>query len=113
LLGTPEHGRWKIAPENVKKVSRRYRPGTLILETEFQTETGTAKLTDFMPIRDRHSDIIRIVQAISGQVELNMELVIRFDYGRSIPWVTHQKDRPLTAVTGPDMIVLRTEILKL
>jgi GH15 family glucan-1,4-alpha-glucosidase len=110
LLGTPEHGRWKIAPENVKKVSRRYRPGTLILETEFQTETGTAKLTDFMPIRDRHSDIIRIVQAISGEVELNMELVIRFDYGRSIPWVTHQKDRPLTAVTGPDMIVLRTAV---
>ncbi len=108
LLGTPEHGRWKIAPEGVKKVSRRYRPGTLILETEFQTETGTVVLTDFMPVRDRHSDILRIVYATAGEVQINMELVIRFDYGRSIPWVTRHKDGALSAISGPDMIVLRT-----
>jgi GH15 family glucan-1,4-alpha-glucosidase len=110
LLGTPENGRWKLAPEGVKKVSRRYRPDTLILETEFETETGVAVLTDFMPIRDRHSDIIRVIKATRGEVAVNMELVIRFDYGRSIPWVTRQKDGSLSAIAGPDMILLRTPV---
>ena len=110
LLGTPEHGRWKIAPQAVKSVSRRYRPDTLILETEFQTETGVAVLTDFMPVRDRHSEIVRIVKAVRGELQFDMELAIRFDYGRSIPWVTRQKDGSLTAIAGPDMIVLRTPV---
>src|SRR3970040_467689 len=82
LLGTPEHGRWKVAPaRNIKAVRRRYRPGTLILETDFETADGEVRLIDYMPLRDSASDLIRIVEGRRGRVPMRMELIIRFDYG--------------------------------
>ena len=90
LLGTPEHGRWKVAPAgNIKAVRRRYRPGTLILETDFETADGEVRLIDYMPLRDSASDLIRIVEGRRGHVPMRLELIIRFDYGSIVPWVRH------------------------
>lgn len=109
LLGTPENGRWKISPiEAVRNVKRRYHDGTLILETTFQTDDGTATLIDFMPSTLRHSSITRIVVGVKGRVSFDMDLVIRFDYGRTVPWVERHDPLTLTAVAGPEMLVLRT-----
>jgi GH15 family glucan-1,4-alpha-glucosidase len=107
LLGTPEHGRWLLAPgEECVRVSRRYRRGTLILETCFETASGTVIVTDFMPPRSGNSDVVRIVRGAHGTVPMRMELVIRFDYGASVPWVRRLDDGRLSAVAGPDMLVL-------
>jgi len=82
LLGTPEHGRWQIAPgEPIRSVRRRYRPGTLILETEFETDSGAVALIDFMPPRTDGPDLVRIVQGVRGEVRMRLDLVVRFDYG--------------------------------
>src|SRR5215213_5254996 len=93
LLGTSEHGRWQIAPaEPVRQVRRRYRPGTLILETEFTTDSGRVSVIDLMPPRAGAPDLARIVNGIHGTVPMRMELVIRFDYGSIVPWVRHNPD---------------------
>src|SRR5215213_2116870 len=82
LLGTPEHGRWLIAPSgHVRSIRRRYRENTLILETEYETEGGRVALIDCMPLRAEVPDIIRIVEGRTGQVAMRLELIIRFDYG--------------------------------
>src|SRR5204863_4014871 len=82
LLGEEHHGRWLLAPAGeVKQVSRRYRNGTLVLETEFETESGTVRVVDFMPPRGRTPDVVRIVEGVSGTVPMQMHLVLRFDYG--------------------------------
>ena len=89
LLGTEENGRWQIAPcEGEFTTSRRYRDHTLILETRFDLPSGAIRLIDFMPPRGVHSDVVRVVEGIRGSVALRMELVLRFDYGRTVPWVT-------------------------
>ena len=112
LLGTAENGYWRLQPVGeIKSITRRYRPGTMILETTFVTEDGEVCLTDFMPPRGRHSDVVRIISGIRGKVRMRMELVIRFDYGLTIPWVT-AKDDELRAVAGPNMVVLRAECPK-
>jgi GH15 family glucan-1,4-alpha-glucosidase len=109
LLGTPENGRWSIRPrDDQAQVTRRYRDGTLILETTFETAEGSATLIDFMPPRDCFADLVRIVVGHQGRVEFDVDLVIRFDYGRSIPWVSRLDGTTLTAVAGPDLLVLRT-----
>ncbi len=109
LLGTPEHGRWLLAPdEPVLRVSRTYRTDTLILETRFTTERGIVCVTDFMPPRDRVSDLHRIVRCEEGSVCLHTELVLRFGYGESIPWVTRGEPHMWRAVAGPDSVILRT-----
>ncbi len=109
LLGTRDHGFWKIAPAgNIVRIRRSYRPQTLIVDTTFTTEGGEVMLTDFMPPRGKHSHVIRIVRGMRGKVKMHMDLAIRFDYGRSIPWVTKQGNQ-LHAVAGADMVVLRTE----
>ena len=88
LLGTPDHGRWLMAPAvPVRRVTRHYRPGTLILETLFETDSGTAAVVDFMPVRAESPRLIRIVEGRSGRVPMHLELAIRFDYGSIIPWV--------------------------
>jgi GH15 family glucan-1,4-alpha-glucosidase len=111
LLGTAEHGRWRIAPQGkTTKVVQQYRTGTLILETEFTTAEGQVTLIDFMPPRGKASDVVRMVRGDRGRVPMRMELVIRFDYGRSVPWVTLMEDGTLRAIAGPDMVVLRTSI---
>jgi GH15 family glucan-1,4-alpha-glucosidase len=111
LLGTNEHGRWQIAPcGEILKCSRRYRGDTLILETRFETVDGIVTLVDFMPPRGMASDIVRLVRGESGRVKLRMELVIRFGFGRDIPWVKKNEDGELLAICGPDMTVLRTPV---
>ena len=107
LLGTSDNGRWAIAPTVAPRgVKRRYRPGTLILETEFQTETGSATIVDFMPPADG-ADLVRIVIGQSGSVDFRTEFVGRFDYGATIPWVRRLYDGAISAVAGPERLVLR------
>jgi GH15 family glucan-1,4-alpha-glucosidase len=109
LLGTSENGYWSLRPsDRITAVRRRYRPGTMILETTFTTASGEVCLTDFMPPRGRHSDVIRIIRCTRGKVPIRMELAIRFDYGLTVPWVTTAGSE-LRAVAGPNMVVLRTE----
>ena len=111
LLGTPEHGRWQIAPQDARvTVSRRYRAGTLILETDFETAEGAVQLIDFMPVRESVSDLVRMVVGRRGNVAMSMELILRFNYGASIPWVSRLPDGSLRAVAGPSMVVLRTGV---
>ena len=109
LLGTPENGRWLLAPAGeIKRTSRRYRDNTLILETRFETADGEATVIDFMPLRRKHSDLVRLVQGNRGKVRMRMELVLRFDFGRSVPWVTRMDDGALRAIAGPNMALLHT-----
>jgi GH15 family glucan-1,4-alpha-glucosidase len=111
LLGTPGNGRWLIAPaEDVTHTSRRYWDNTLILETRFETATGSVAVIDFMPPRGHASDVVRLVRGISGKVKLRMELVIRFGFGADIPWVKRTEDGALLAICGQDMTVLRTPV---
>jgi GH15 family glucan-1,4-alpha-glucosidase len=110
LLGTPEKGRWLIAPAgDVRAVRRRYRPGTLILETEFETEDGVATLIDFMPPRREDPDVVRIVHGKRGRVAMRTEIIMRFDYGKTIPWVRKTPDG-LRAIAGPNSLRLRTPV---
>jgi GH15 family glucan-1,4-alpha-glucosidase len=104
LLGVPRNGRWRIAPAGyVQRSDRRYRDGTLVLETDMRTAEGAVRLIDFMPPRGRAPDVVRIVQGLEGRVELEMELVLRFDYGRVVPWVRRTNGHRL-AVAGPDAV---------
>ena len=111
LLGTSENGRWLIAPaEDVAGTSRRYWDNTLILETRFETESGTVALVDFMPPRGNASDIVRLVRGVKGSVKMRMELVFRFGFGVDVPWVKRTEDGALLAICGQDMTVLRTAV---
>lgn len=111
LLGTPDNGRWQIAPSGaVTDIKRSYRDGTLILETTFTTDEGVAKLIDFMPSTFTHSSVVRIVVGVKGTLRFRMDLAIRFDYGRTIPWVETHGSQTLTAVAGPEMLVLRCAV---
>ena len=111
LLGGPEHGRWVITPcDPDARVTRRYRDGTLVLETLFETADGAATLIDFMPLRSTSSDLARIVVGTRGRIALRVELVLRFYYGSIVPWVTTLDDGALRAVAGPDMVVLRSDV---
>ncbi len=88
LLGDENHGRWLIAPAaGGRATRRRYRDHTLVLETEFETPEGAVRIIDFMPIRDKTVDMVRIVEGVHGHVPMQMHLTIRFDYGQTIPWV--------------------------
>jgi GH15 family glucan-1,4-alpha-glucosidase len=110
LLGTPEHGRWQIAPEGeVREVHRRYRDDTLILETTFVTDAGAVTLIDWMPPRTRTPDLARIVRGVSGTVRMRSELIIRFDYGRTIPWV-RRTQHGIRAVAGPNTLHCLTPV---
>jgi GH15 family glucan-1,4-alpha-glucosidase len=110
LLGTADHGRWLVAPRDKARVTRRYRPDTLILETQFEADDGAATLIDFMPFHGDHSEIVRLVIGTRGKVKMHTELVMRFGYGAVVPWVTRLEDGALRAIAGPDMVVLRTPI---
>jgi GH15 family glucan-1,4-alpha-glucosidase len=112
LLGKPEHGHWRISPKNPpKNVRRSYRRDTLILETEFETAEGAVTLVDFMPVRSSHSDLVRMVIGRRGRVAMQMQMILRFDYGTAVPWVTRLPDRKgVRAVAGPDMAVLHSPV---
>ncbi|MGA7328358.1 MAG: glycoside hydrolase family 15 protein [Rhodomicrobium sp.] len=111
LLGTPEHGRWLIAPAGPHaRATRHYRDDTLILETDFETADGAVTVIDFMPLGEESHNLVRIVIGRRGQLAMRAELVLRFDYGGIVPWVTRLDDGTLQAVAGPDMTVMRTPI---
>jgi len=108
LLGTVEHGRWLIAPlQPTLKVTRRYLSGTLVLETEFETDTGRVSVIDFMCVTDG-PHLVRIVMGRQGRLTLRTELVARFNYGASVPWVDRLEDGALNAIAGPERLVLRS-----
>jgi GH15 family glucan-1,4-alpha-glucosidase len=112
LLGTPEDGCWKLAPAGeVRKVERRYRPHTTILETRFETENGAVTLIDFMPLSadEERGELIRVVVGESGAVRMRSEWMVRFGYGANKPWIRRQ-DYGFSAVAGPDMIEIHTPV---
>ena len=109
LLGTPEHGRWLVAAQDqTARVTRRYQLNTLILETRFETAEGAATLVDFMPGGQTGSSIVRLVIGERGRIAMRTELVIRFGYGATVPWMTQLDDRSRRAIAGPDLVLLRT-----
>lgn len=109
LLDTPAAGRWLLAPVNGGKCTRRrYQPGTLILESEWDTPDGQVRIIDFMPPRDEVADIVRIVVGVSGQVRIRGELALRFDYGHIVPWV-RRDHYGVHAIAGPDAAYLVTQ----
>ena len=112
LLGRSEHGRWQIGPSDPSpRVTRSHRDSTMVLETIFETKDGCVALIDFMPIGQSSSSVIRIVEGRSGRVAMQLEMKLRFDYGSSVPWVTRLEDNSgLSAVAGPNKVVLRTAI---
>lgn len=113
LLGRPEHGRWRIAPVgDIRDTKRQYRNDTLVLETTFETDTGTATLIDFMPISRRRSRVVRIVTGHRGTVKMRTEFVARFDYGSITPWVRHESNgiEGVRATAGPETLHLRTGV---
>jgi GH15 family glucan-1,4-alpha-glucosidase len=111
LLGDTNNGRWLIAPaQGNPRTTRRYRPDTLILETSFVTADGEVMLIDFMPLRGRASHLVRFVVGKRGSVSMTRELIVRFDYGASVPWVRRTEAGGLLAISGPDMLVLRTPV---
>jgi len=110
LLGDANNGRWLVAPKTkVERTARRYRSDTLILESVFTTAEGTVRAIDFMPPRGTAPDIVRIVEGLDGRVPMRSELVIRFDYGKTVPWV-RRVDSARVAVAGPDALCFRTEV---
>ena len=110
LLGTPDHGRWRIAPQDaIRSVERRYRDDTLILETTFTTDTGRVRVVDFMPLRSAAIDVMRIVEGIEGRVAMRMDCTLRFDYGSIVPWV-RATDRGIRAIAGPDTVYLCADV---
>src|SRR5690242_1733581 len=112
LIGTPENGRWRIAPAaEHAQVQRRYRPGTMILETTFDAAEGSVMLTDFMTSALGASSVVRIVQGVRGRVPMHLDLAIRFGYGASVPWVTRlNHGSGLRAIAGPDVVVLNSQV---
>jgi GH15 family glucan-1,4-alpha-glucosidase len=110
LLGTPENGRWQIAPAApVRSVRRRYREDTLVLETDYETEAGSVTLVDFMPPRSAQPDLFRLVVGRNGRVPMRTDLAVRFDYGRVVPWV-RREDGGIVAIGGPETLHLRSDV---
>jgi GH15 family glucan-1,4-alpha-glucosidase len=109
LLGEPEHGRWLIAPADPShRVERRYLNGSLILVTMFETTTGAVEVVDFIGLRHGFSDIVRLVRGLRGRVPMQTEFVLRFDYGAVVPWVERLPEGGISAIGGPERMVLRT-----
>lgn len=110
LLGKRENGRWKMWPRDGAIVRRHYQDGGLILETQFEQEDGQVSIVDFMPIDEVNTSIVRLVIGRKGRMAMRTDLVIRFDYGLSMPWVNHLSKETWTAVAGSSMLVLRTPV---
>jgi len=117
ILGTPDNGRWLLGPQGKARTTRRYVGDSFVLETTHETDGGVVRVTDAMPTGDDRSDIVRIVEGVSGTVRMEHEWVVRFGYGKVVPWVSRQADPHgdggtiITAVAGPDMLVLRGDRL--
>ncbi len=111
LVGSEENGRWLLAPSDEATSTRSYRDSGIVLETVFRTATGSVAVIDFMPMNCPSPSIVRIVEGRSGTVAMMQELLLRFDYGTSVPWVTRLPDNAgITAIAGPALVVLRTEV---
>ncbi len=112
LLGTEENGCWRLAPAaDAPKVTRRYRDGTLVLETDYELPEGAVTVIDFMPHGNGWSELVRMVVGRRGTVRMDMALTLRFDYGFSVPWVTRlAHGNGIKAIVGPDTVVLRTDV---
>ena len=111
LLGTEENGCWRISPTDADyKVTRKYREGSMVLETRFETAKGAATVIDFMAVREPLADLVRIVVGERGEVDFTTLLIMRFDYGRTVPWVTRADEETLTAIGGPDQLVIHTPV---
>jgi GH15 family glucan-1,4-alpha-glucosidase len=110
ILGDRSNGCWSIAPAEPFTVSRLYRPGTLTLETVFETAEGTVALIDVMVSGEGSSHVIRMVEGRKGRVAMRLDLILRFGYGATTPWVSRMDDGALRAIAGPDMVVLRTPV---
>jgi GH15 family glucan-1,4-alpha-glucosidase len=113
LLGTTENGHWLLGPKGEARSTRRYIGDTFVLETTHETDTGVVRVVDLMPTSDDRADIVRVVEGVRGTVRMRHEWVVRFSYGKITPWVSrhHDRDRQreplISAVAGPDMLVLR------
>ncbi len=108
LLGAEGNGFWRIAPASGGPATgRRYRGDSLVLESTWETPTGTVQIVDCMPIRESHPEVVRLVQGLAGSVDMRMDLTIRFGYGEVVPWV-RRLDGLLTALAGPDGLSLWT-----
>ena len=111
LLGMPDNGFWRIWPSAPDAaVARRYQGDTLVLETEYTTKDGRARVIDFMPTQSRERRVVRIVEGVAGHVDMIMKLIVRFDYGKTIPWVRHLDDCGLVAIAGPNAVTLHTAV---
>jgi len=109
LLGEPENGRWLICPvEPATRVERRYLDGSLVLATTFETAEGAVELVDFMRPRRRLPQLVRLVRGLRGRIAMCTEFILRFDYGAVVPWVERLPEGGLSAIGGPDRVVLRT-----
>ena len=112
LLGEPGHGRWLICPvEPPARSERRYLDGSLILATTFETAEGTVELIDFLRPRRRLPQLVRLVRGLRGSVAMHTEFILRFDYGAVVPWVERLSEGGVTAIGGPERVVLRTPAL--
>jgi GH15 family glucan-1,4-alpha-glucosidase len=109
LLGEPEHGRWLIAPRDPDpKVTRRYIEDSLVLATTFETAEGTVELIDFFRPRHGNLHLVRLVRGLRGRVRMQVEIVLRFEYGYLVPWVERLAEGGISAIAGPDRVALRT-----
>ncbi|MGQ4385322.1 glycoside hydrolase family 15 protein [Streptomyces sp. SAS_270] len=109
LLGDEDNGHWRIAPKGAGPCTRRaYRPDTLVLDSEWETDEGAVRVTDLMPQRDKAPDLVRVVEGLSGRVTMRSTLRLRFDYGSIVPWM-RRSDGHRVAVAGPDSVWLRSE----
>ncbi|MEU9847711.1 glycoside hydrolase family 15 protein [Streptomyces sp. NPDC047985] len=109
LLGTEENGHWRISPRGADTCTRRgYAGESLVLETFWETRTGTVKVIDFMPQRDQEPEVMRIVEGVSGTVEMSSVIRLRFDFGSVVPWMRRAQGHRV-AVAGPDSAWLRSE----
>jgi GH15 family glucan-1,4-alpha-glucosidase len=114
LVGSRDNGRWLLGPAGPARTTRRYLGDSFVLETTHETPTGVVRITDFMPIGDGRADVVRRVEGVSGTMRIRHEWVVRFAYGKVRPWVSRRSDAPeigsgemITAIAGPDMLVLR------
>ncbi len=110
ILGDESHGFWQLAPSSGGNATRRrYRENSLVLESEFDTPTGTVRVTDFMPIRETHPQVVRLVEGVTGTLDMRMNLTVRFGYGSEIPWVT-STDGLVRMTAGPESVALWHEV---
>ena len=106
LLGSEESGFWRVAPKDeIVRSTRKYEEHSLILETTHETKDGIVQVVDFMPLRGKHSHLIRVVKGLRGEVAMRCELALRFCYGEAVPWVTRTKTG-IRAVAGPDSVTV-------